>query len=121
MKFCWSTVMVNNMEESIRFYQEVVGLSLCRRVQPQPGVEIAFFGDDSETQLELIYNEANNKVNIGQDISLGFEVKSVNEKMESLKRMGIAIHSGPYRPNPYVKFFYVMDPNGLKVQLVERM
>jgi lactoylglutathione lyase len=118
MKFCWSTVMVNNLEESIKFYTEIIGLSVNRRYMAGPGVEIAFLGA-GETQLELIQSEAIKEVNIGQDISLGFEVASVNEKIESLKNIGVTIHSGPFSPNPNIRFFHVLDPNGLKIQLVE--
>lgn len=120
MKFCWSTVTVNNMEESIKFYQNIVGLKVGNRFSAGPGVEIAFLGD-GETKLELVCNEAIKKVNIGQDISLGFEVESVNQKMEYLIKMGVAIHSGPLQPNPHIKFFNILDPNGLKVQLVENI
>lgn len=120
MKFCWSTIKVKNMEESIRFYKEIVGLPLNKRFGAGPGVEIAFLGE-GETQLELMSNEANKEVNIGQDISLGFEVNSLDEMMVLVKERGSNIHSGPFQPNPHVKFFYVMDPNGLKIQFVENI
>ncbi|MCL6458912.1 MAG: VOC family protein [Gorillibacterium sp.] len=120
MKFCWSTLRVNDMEESLAFYQEIVGLELNRRFNAGPGGEIAFLGD-GETKIELISNAANKEVNLGEDISLGFEVESVDEMIESVKEKGLAIHSGPFQPNPHVKFFYVLDPNGLKIQFVENI
>ncbi|SHI84594.1 lactoylglutathione lyase [Geosporobacter subterraneus DSM 17957] len=118
MKFCWVTVMVKNMEESLRFYQEIVGLPIKRRFGAGPGVEICFLGE-GETEVELIYNENSKESTFGQDISLGFETNSVEEMMTFLKEKGIDIHSGPFEPNPHVKFFYVKDPNGLKIQFVE--
>ena len=36
MKFCWVTITVKNMEESLRFYQEIVGLTIDRRFQAGP-------------------------------------------------------------------------------------
>ncbi len=120
MKFTWTTLTVNNLEESLKFYQEIVGLSLNQRFPAGPGVEIAFLGD-GETKIELICNEANKQVNLGHDISLGFEVKSVDEMMVFVKEKGMEVHSGPFQPNPHVKFIYVMDPNGLKIQFVENM
>jgi lactoylglutathione lyase len=118
MKFCWSTLMVNNLEESLKFYREIIGLQVDRRFKAGPGFEIAFLGD-GETKLELICNETSRKVNIGLDISLGFEVESVDKMLVYLKEKGIEIHSGPFQPNSHIKFFYLLDPNGLKVQLVE--
>lgn len=120
MKFCWSTIMVKNMEESLKFYQEIVGLVVDRKFKAGPGVEIAFLGD-GETKVELICNENNKEINIGQDISLGFEVNSVDKMMAVVKEKGIDIHSGPFQPNPHIKFFYVLDPNGLKIQFVENI
>jgi len=120
LKFCWCTIMVKDMEESIKFYQEFVGLQVKRRFPAGPGMEIAFMGD-GETEVELISNEAKKEVTIGQDISLGFEVKSVDEMIRMVNEKGLAIHSGPFQPNEHVKFFYVMDPNGLKIQFVENM
>jgi lactoylglutathione lyase len=108
------------MEESLKFYQDVVGLPMDNRFGAGPGMEIAFLGD-GETKLELIFNDKNKDVNFGQDVSLGFEVKSVEEKMAFVKGKGINIHSGPFQPNPHIKFFYVLDPNGLKIQFAENM
>ncbi len=118
MKFCWTTIKVNNMEESLVFYQEVVGLTIDRRFPAGPGVEIVFLGN-GETQVELIHDEKVKEVKIGQDISLGFQVESVDKMMDFVKDRGIAIHSGPIEPNPNIKFFHVLDPNGLNIQFVE--
>lgn len=118
MKFCWSTITVKNMEESLKFYQEIVGLSVNRRFQAGPGVEIVFLGD-GETKVELIFNKEIKDVSFGQSISWGFEVDSVDEMMKLVKEKGIGIHSGPFQPNPNTKFFFVLDPNGLKIQFVE--
>jgi len=120
MKFCWCTLMVKNMEESLKFYQETVGLTVDRRFKAGPGTEIVFLGD-GETKVELICNDASKEVSMGHDISLGFEINSVDEMMASLKEKGITIHSGPFQPNPHVKFFYMTDPNGLKIQFVENI
>ena len=120
MKFCWSTLRVKNMEESLKFYEEVVGLKVDKRFKNGTGMEIAFLGD-GETKVELICNENGKDINVGTDISWGFEIKSVDKMMEFLKEKGIAVESGPFEPNPYTKFFYVIDPNGLKIQFVENM
>ncbi len=118
MKFCWSTLKVNNMDESLSFYQEIVGLEVNRRFEAGPGVEIVFLGD-GETKVELICDKNSKEVNLGQDISLGFEVNSVDDMIKFVKEKGISAKEDAFEPNPHVKFFYVMDPNGLKIQFVE--
>lgn len=118
MKFLWTTLYVKNMEESLKFYQDVVGLTIDKRFGHGPGSEMCFLGD-GETKIELIYSEDCREIDPGKTISMGFSVSSLDEKMEFVKEKGIAIHSGPFQPSPNVRFFFVLDPNGLKIQFVE--
>lgn len=120
MKFCWCTVTVKNMEESLRFYQEIVGLPLDQRFTPGPDTEISFLGD-RETKIELIYNPNNIVTGNVEGISLGFEVKSVDEMIKFIEEKGLHVHSGPFQPTPQVRFFFVKDPNGITIQFVENI
>lgn len=120
MKFCWVTINVKDMEKSLQFYQEVIGLNINRRIKPNPDMEIIFLGS-GETQIELIYNKEANDITIGKDISLGFVVDSIEQIVEILKKKNIPIHSGPFQPNPSIKFIYILDPNGVKIQFVEKI
>lgn len=118
MNFSWCTIHVNNMKESLEFYQEIVGLEIDRNIKGEDGFEIYFLGK-GETKVELLYDKSETNSPIGEDISLGFQVESVDQKMAFVKENNIPIHSGPFEPNPYIKYFYVTDPNGLKIQFVE--
>ena len=119
MRFCWTTIKVKDLEESLQFYQDIVGLKVVRRFKSGEGSEIAFLGE-GDTKVELIYDAGQKDVSIGQDISLGFEVKSLDEALKFItQEKGLKIHSGPFQPSPNVKFFYVLDPNGLRIQFVE--
>ena len=119
MKFGHVTVNVKDLEESLKFYQDIVGLPIARRFPAGPGMEIVFLGED-ETLVELIYNENSEGVSYGQDISLGFEVESMDDMMDFVKEKGLLIESGPFQPNPNTQFFYVLDPNGLRIQFIEQ-
>lgn len=118
MRFCWVTLNVRNMEESLAFYRDVLGLAVRRRMNPMPGTEIAFLGV-GETEVELIHNAKNPEPSHGRDISIGFEVPSLDEVIEGLRAKGVTRISGPFQPGPTVRFIYIDDPNGAKVQLVE--
>ncbi len=120
MKYLWTTIIVKDLEKSLTFYKEIAGLKEKRRFQAGPGVEIVFLSD-GETEIELMTPAQKREPNYGQDISLGFEVASVDEMIADLKAKGIDILDGPFSPNPHVKFFYVLDPNGVKIQFVENM
>jgi lactoylglutathione lyase len=117
MKFCWSTLIVKNMEESLRFYTDVLGLEIASRFNSMPGLELAFL-DAGDVQIELVCNADSQDAVVGDAISLGFEVSSLDEALKMINDKGIPIHSGPFI-HPTVKFFFIQDPNGLKIQLKE--
>lgn len=120
MKFCWCTVTVADLERSLAFYQDIVGLTVSRRFMAGPSKEIVFLGD-GETKVELVYNAENEGVPMGEGISLGFEVDSVSEKIGFIQDKGLQVESGPFQPNPHIQFFYVKDPDGVKIQFVENL
>ena len=108
------------MEESLNFYQGVAGLELERRFSPRDGMEIVFLGK-GETKIELIRNGLEKEPVMGNGISLGFETESIDELTKRLEEKGIAIVGGPFQPNPHIRYIFVLDPNGLKIQFVENM
>ena len=106
MSFLWATIHVKDMKESLHFYQEIVGLTLNQTFQAGPDIEISFLGE-GETRIELICDKSKKDVNVGQDISLGFEVNSLEDHMAFVQDKGINILNGPVQPNPHIKFFFV--------------
>jgi lactoylglutathione lyase len=120
MKFCWATINVSDLERSLAFYQNVVGLKLKRKMEPNPEMKLAFLGE-GDTQLELIFNKNTAEIDFGNNISLGFIVESLSRFSEELEVKNIGIHSGPFQPNPHIRFLYVLDPDGLKIQFVENI
>lgn len=117
MKNLWTTITVKNMDDSIKFYNDVLGLELNKRYSPMEGMEIAFLGS-GETKFELIFNEAIKEIIYKGMVSTGFQVDSVAETSKRLKEMNYKI-SDIIHPVPHIKFFFVEDPNGYKIQLVE--
>lgn len=119
MKFAHVTINVKNMNESLKFYEEIVGLPVVNRFTAGPNMEIVFLGQ-GETLVELILDSSNENITIGSDISIGFAVDSLDDTMAFIKDKGIEIKSGPFQPNPNTRFFFVEDPNGLKVQFIQQ-
>lgn len=120
MKFCWCTLSVKDLEESVKFYTEIVGLKETRRFNAGPDTEIVFLGN-GETEIELIWDRNKNTCDMGKDISLGFTVESLDKQIELLQDKGVKILTEPISPNPSLKFFFALDPNGLKIQFVENL
>lgn len=48
-------------------------------------------------------------------------IESVDNMIEVIKEKGLEVESGPFQPNPHIKFFNVKDPNGVSIQFVENM
>jgi lactoylglutathione lyase len=119
MKFLWCTIHVRDLAASEAFYRDIVGLPVKRRMEGPNGPRILFLGDEG-SEVELIQAAAG-AIEIGKDISLGFAVDSIEEKMAFLAEKGIPVAEGPFQPNPHVKFFYILDPDGLKIQFVENV
>ena len=116
MKLMHITIAVRDLEESLKFYRDILGLPLQRRF-PSGDAEIAFLGD-GETVIELLYSSARADVSFSADISLGFAVASLTETTAELQRKGIEV-GDILQPNPHVRFAFITDPNGLRIQFVE--
>jgi lactoylglutathione lyase len=121
MKFLWTTIYVKNLDESIAFYSNLLGLKMLQRFPAGPGKEIAFMGNgaDNETQVELLADSSTNAINYSEFISIGFAVDSVDAMLATVASQNIPVHSGPVE-TPAFKFFTIKDPNGLNVQLFQK-
>ena len=110
------TILVKDLDESIQFYRDLIGLPVIRRFM-SGDLEIAFLGD-GETEIELVYNITHTKVSFGTDISLGFEVESLEDALAMMKQKNV-VFGDMIQPNPSIRFAFAEDPNGLKIQFVE--
>ena len=120
MKYLWCTIQTENLEESMAFYQEAIGLKIEGRFPAGPGREIAFLSDDN-VKIELLFDQAYQPAKQIDGISIGFQVDNLEDAITHVSDLNIEIEAGPIQPNPMVKFFYVRDPNGVKIQIVQQM
>ena len=119
MNICWITIYVRDMAESLKFYTQTLGLQVKRSFSAGGGTEICFL-DGKGTDLELIFDPNRKEVSCAADVSVGFQVESLDKTMADLKEKGITQLTGPIAPNPSIRFTFVTDPNGLKIQLAEQ-
>lgn len=118
MKLLHNTIYVNDLNESMKFYEDILGLKLSKKFSAGPN-DIAFF-DAGGAEIELIKSKKYDEISHSEYISFGFNVTSIDSTIEKFKEKGISIHSGPFQPNPNTKFFFIQDPNGVLIQLVEQ-
>lgn len=119
MDFCWCTITVKDIEASVKFYTEVVGLSVEKRFKPAPPVEIVFLKDKKGSEIELIHYENREVSYVREGISIGFAVENLEDALALVEKKGIPVSEEPVS-TPTVKFFFVKDPDGVSVQFVQK-
>lgn len=115
MKMAHITINTARMDESVRFYQTALGLDIAEDFRTAGGLPIVFLrGASDAVSVELIEN-ANHPYS-GEGLSIGFHVDNVQAAREQAERNGF--HPSPMvSPKPGVTFFFLKDPNGVKIQL----
>src|SRR5207249_7786661 len=80
---------VNDLEKTVRFYKEVLGLDEIRRHKSPRGSELVFLkAPDSEEQIELCSFPSSGPVQVQPDLThLAFEVDSLEEFGRHLARL----------------------------------
>lgn len=113
----WLTLRVNSLEVSLHFYHTLLGLPIHRQFESR-GKQIAMLGIEGQPKIELI--QGNDSPLLPEcGVSVGFEVKSLEEAITYLNGHGIPVSRGPIAPNPHLRFFYVLDPDGFEVQFAQ--
>ena len=117
MRYVQTTIHVKELARSIRFYEDFIGLKQTRRFDAGPG-EIVFLANGAgETAVELIFMPQNGPCT-RQGISIGFETDDLMRDLACAKARGWD-PGEVQQPNPRTKFFFVNDPDGVCVQLVQ--
>jgi lactoylglutathione lyase len=114
MKIKYSTMIVNDMEESVKFYTEVLGFGIDSEYDLGPAGNITLLMGEGETMLELIENP---KSGIGL-FSVGMDVEDVKATVEELRSKGVKITMEP-TPISVGTLAFVEDPNGIRIALIE--
>jgi len=110
------TVQTAKQEETVEFYQWLLGLTISRTLET-PNGKIVFLGAE-ETKLELIANSAAEPVN-AKGLTIGFAISDLDEKLALLDSHEIP-HSDIIKPGGGpMRFAYFTDPNGCAIQLFE--
>jgi lactoylglutathione lyase len=117
-------VFVNNLDTSLTFYQEVVGMELKDKFTIANGsITLAFLGFNGadETELELVFGSNPNLPNEGKVNHIAFLVDDIEEEFQRLKELNASFISEEVvtLPNGYRNFF-VHGPDDEKVEFFQR-
>ena len=110
------TIRTEYFDEELKFLKEIVGLHIVVDMRER-GSDIVFLADsDGDTRIEVIKEEGVT-VSGNEYISIGFETSDADALRKELIEKGI--EAGPIiSPAPVVKFFFLIDPAGVKIQFV---
>ena len=124
-KFLHVMLRVNDLDESINFYQNIFDLKLLRKNDNQEyKYTLAFLGygnEDSHTVIELTYNWGETNYQLGTAFGhLAFGVENIKEAVDKAREYGVKVtrEPGPVLGGSTIIAF-IEDPNGYKIELIE--
>ena len=120
MKYLHTMVRVNDIDASLDFYCNKLGLEQLRRVDVETGrfslVFLAAPGDET-AQVELTYNWDTEKLEGGRNFGhLAYQVDDIYETCQRLMDAGVTIHRPPR--DGYMAF--VRSPDGISIELLQK-
>ncbi len=125
MRLLHTMLRVGNLERSIKFYTETLGMTLLRQKDyPEGKFSLAFlgYGDEKDhTALELTYNWETDHYSLGDGFGhLAIEVADVYQAAEKIRKAGgkIIREPGPMNAGTTLLAF-VADPDGYEIELLE--
>jgi lactoylglutathione lyase len=117
---------VGDLEKSIAFYTDVLGMKVLRRKDyPEGRFTLAFVGyqDEAEgTVLELTHNWDTSKYDLGTGYGhIAIEVDNAYQACEEVKKRGgkVTREAGPMKHGVTVIAF-VEDPDGYKIEFIQK-
>jgi lactoylglutathione lyase len=112
---------VDDLERTVRFYKEVLGLEEVRRHKSPRGSELVFLKAlGSEELIELCSFPASGPVKVQPDLThLAFEVDSLEEFSKHLAAFGLKYSDGPHTTSAGASIAFIDAPEGYEVELIQ--
>ena len=113
---------VNDLERTVKFYRDVLGLDEIRRHKSPRGSELVFLKvPGSEEQIEITYFPGSGPVQVQPDLThLAFEVDSLEEFGKHLARHGRKYSDGPTTTSTGTVFAFIDAPEGYEIELIQK-
>lgn len=120
MKYLHTMVRVRDLDASLRFYCDALGLHEVRRIDNEKGrftlVFLAAPGDE-QAQVELTYNWDPENYQIGRAFGhLAYQVDDIYAACERLQRHGVTIN----RPPRDGHMAFVRSPDKISIELLQK-
>lgn len=113
---------VNDLEQTVKFYCEVLGLAEVKRHRSPRGSELVFLqAPGSEELIEITHFPAGGPVQVQPDLThLAFEVDSLAEFEQHLAQYGLKFSDGPVTSSTGTTFAFIDAPEGYEIELIQK-
>jgi lactoylglutathione lyase len=125
MRLLHTMLRVGDLQRSVKFYTDVLGMKLLRTTdRPEQKYSLAFVGYDEESRasvLELTYNYGVDKYDLGGAFGhIAVAVPDVKKACDKVRASGgkVTREPGPVKGGTSVIAF-VEDPDGYKIEFIE--
>lgn len=126
MRVLHTMLRVGDLERSLKFYTDVLGMKLLRKKDyPDGQFTLAFVGYAAESEqavIELTYNWGRAQYNLGDGFGhVALEVDDAYRACDDIKKRGgkVTREAGPMKHGSTVIAF-VEDPDGYKIELIQK-
>jgi len=122
IKFLHTRMRVSNLDETVQFYTNVLGLEVVQRKTSPRGSQLAFLKvPNSDELIELTSFPPSGPVNVQEDlVHLAFQVENLDDTIATLTGKGVAITDGPTMTASGSRFIFIDAPDGYEIELIER-
>ena len=112
---------VNDLEKTVNFYTDVLGLKEIRRHKSPRGSELVFLETPgSEELIEICSYPASGPVVVGPDLThLAFEVEDLEQFAKDAAAKGFPLSDGPTTTSTGTVFAFIDAPEGYEIELIQ--
>jgi lactoylglutathione lyase len=112
---------VQDLEKTISFYKDVLGLQEIRRHTSGRGSQLVFLkAPDSDEEIEICKFDGSGPIVVGPDLThLAFEVEDLDKFAKHAASKGYPLSDGPHSTNGG-RIAFIDAPEGYEIELIER-
>lgn len=113
---------VSDLEKTIHFYREVLGLEeISRKTSPRGSTLIFFKAPGSDSLIEICHFPSSGEVKVQPDLThLAFEVADLDLFAAEAAKKGYPLSDGPTTSSSGGRFAFIDGPEGYEFEFIER-
>jgi len=121
-KLLHTRMRVNDIERTIKFYEDALGLTVTGRHLSPRGAQIVFLSTpNSEEEIEICQLPGAPSVQVQPDLMhLAFEVESIEGFAAEIAKKGFKLSDGPTKTGGGATIAFIDAPEGYEIELIEK-